>query len=545
MTDSPDRCGRPSQPSDPVALAARDAEQQPSQPVQSADAPSAAESRDGKSTHVPSSPPPTDRLPSPSAQDLAQRNPAFSLHTLPLDTLFALIQKEFFSVERATLPMEQYNFTTSLRYPTRNRYSNILAIEETLFPSPTPARAEEEGATRCPDEAETQKERRPVFSSSMDTGPTNSARQRGSGNMGGLRQQQQQQQRRRREEEEIAPSTAPPPFPYFNANTVALDNVEPVFIASQAPLPNTFEDFYRTLWENRIGLVIMLTSNVENGMLKADRYWPPSESDVQAERLIWTELRLRRNLYEAELGASTSPPPPDSGGRRSGAGERPGRWLSESFGSNDVKDSIVVGDFVVRKDPESPYVFSRALRLHLRPLIVQPKETLGGDGQAPPQRQDSLPPLPPLKVLQVQFVGWPDHGVPDSTKSFNALINLIHDHTSPRATEPAGPGDGASPIPPPSPPPVLVHCSAGVGRTGSLIGAYAALHLMKRGLFADGSMKDILRQMRRCRYFSVQRIEQYFYMYEFVLNRFGYPRQLEFHNASPKQAEIYYERLMR
>ncbi len=38
-----------------------------------------------------------------------------------------------------------------------------------------------------------------------------------------------------------------------------------MYIAAQAPLPNTFGDFFRMIWENNCEVIIMLTRWIENG----------------------------------------------------------------------------------------------------------------------------------------------------------------------------------------------------------------------------------------------------------------------------------------
>ncbi|XP_068115989.1 receptor-type tyrosine-protein phosphatase beta-like [Hyperolius riggenbachi] len=58
------------------------------------------------------------------------------------------------------------------------------------------------------------------------------------------------------------------------------------------------------------------------------------------------------------------------------------------------------------------------------------------------------------QVRHFHFTAWPDHGVPRTTKELIQFRNLIHEYTANR-------------FPPNSP--ILVHCSAGVGRTGTFI----------------------------------------------------------------------------
>lgn len=56
---------------------------------------------------------------------------------------------------------------------------------------------------------------------------------------------------------------------YINANII-----NKKYIMTQAPLPQTFHDFWRMIWEYEIPVVVMLTKLVENGKQKASQYWP-------------------------------------------------------------------------------------------------------------------------------------------------------------------------------------------------------------------------------------------------------------------------------
>lgn len=70
------------------------------------------------------------------------------------------------------------------------------------------------------------------------------------------------------------------------------------------------------------------------------------------------------------------------------------------------------------------------------------------------------------KLKQYHVICWPDHSIPDKLISYNficCLMNLIDFHFS---------GDSLSPI--------LVHCSAGIGRTGTLIALYNCYHILNK-----------------------------------------------------------------
>eukprot|EP01016_Furgasonia_blochmanni_P044705 TRINITY_DN6230_c0_g1_i10.p1 TRINITY_DN6230_c0_g1~~TRINITY_DN6230_c0_g1_i10.p1 ORF type:complete len:152 (+),score=19.20 TRINITY_DN6230_c0_g1_i10:697-1152(+) len=62
-----------------------------------------------------------------------------------------------------------------------------------------------------------------------------------------------------------------------------------------------------------------------------------------------------------------------------------------------------------------------------------------------------------LTVAQFQWTGWPDHGVP-SEGTYSIVEQLLDIMRKEYETKPAQP--------------IIVHCSAGVGRTGTLIALF-------------------------------------------------------------------------
>ena len=109
-------------------------------------------------------------------------------------------------------------------------------------------------------------------------------------------------------------------------------------------------------------------------------------------------------------------------------------------------------------------------------------------------------------IKQIQFTGWPDHGVPDGRdgKVFDIFSEIIEKTDQYK-------GDG----------PIVVHCSAGVGRTGTYIAMYALQKEIKKQINDKVeeirfSIFNLVRKMKEMRRFLVQVPEQYVFIYEFV-----------------------------
>ncbi|PWY69816.1 hypothetical protein BO94DRAFT_560656 [Aspergillus sclerotioniger CBS 115572] len=60
---------------------------------------------------------------------------------------------------------------------------------------------------------------------------------------------------------------------YVNANHMKAAYSGKSYIATQAPVPDTFNDFWRVVWEQDVRLVVSLTAEVERGQVKCHPYW--------------------------------------------------------------------------------------------------------------------------------------------------------------------------------------------------------------------------------------------------------------------------------
>ncbi|XP_036903466.1 tyrosine-protein phosphatase non-receptor type 3 isoform X7 [Sturnira hondurensis] len=200
---------------------------------------------------------------------------------------------------------------------------------------------------------------------------------------------------------------------YVNMEVPAADLVNK-YIAAQGPLPHTCAQFWQVVWDQKLPLIVMLTTLTERGRTKCHQYWP------------------------------------------------------------DPPDVAEHGNFHIRCQSEDctiAYVF--------REILVTNTKT--GEEHT---------------VTHLQYVAWPDHGVPDDSSDFLEFVSYVR---SLRVDAE----------------PVLVHCSAGIGRTGVLVTMETAMCLIERNL--PVYPLDIVRKMRDQRAMMVQTSSQYKFVCEAIL----------------------------
>lgn len=204
---------------------------------------------------------------------------------------------------------------------------------------------------------------------------------------------------------------------YINASYYCQkDSQKQTYISAQAPLPYTFEDFWRMIEQTRSPVIVMVTDLVDTqGRRKADQYWP-----------------------------------------------------------NTVGESFKYLEFTVEfvSERASKYVCEREFKIVPR--------TDNTDEEVDDE---------PLIVRQIQYLGWPDHGVPDDTGGLEDLIRRVNLHK------------GSLDVP------ITVHCSAGIGRTGTFIAAHSGRQdaVSGKGININGTVAG----MREGRPGMVQNSDQY------------------------------------
>ncbi|XP_027272650.1 receptor-type tyrosine-protein phosphatase S isoform X9 [Cricetulus griseus] len=205
---------------------------------------------------------------------------------------------------------------------------------------------------------------------------------------------------------------------YINANYVDGYRRQNAYIATQGPLPETFGDFWRMVWEQRSATVVMMTRLEEKSRIKCDQYWPNRGTETYG------------------------------------------------FIQVTLLDTMELATFCVR-------TFS-----------------LHKNGSSEKR-----------EVRHFQFTAWPDHGVPEYPTPFLAFLRRVKTCNPPDAG------------------PVVVHCSAGVGRTGCFIVIDAMLERIKTEKTVD--VYGHVTLMRSQRNYMVQTEDQYSFIHEALLEAVG------------------------
>ncbi|EFA82970.1 protein tyrosine phosphatase [Heterostelium album PN500] len=164
---------------------------------------------------------------------------------------------------------------------------------------------------------------------------------------------------------------------YINASYISDQySKEKKYICTQGPLENTFNDFWRMVWEVKSNVIVMLTREEENNKKKCDRYWIETGSKDYGNYRLHFETVITLN-------------------------------------------ELIQRYFVIEN--------------------IETKEK--------------------RKLVHYQYIAWPDHGTPVSIKGFLSLIQAVDKDVK------TGP--------------IIVHCSAGIGRSGTFCVVHSVVNYIK------------------------------------------------------------------
>lgn len=95
-------------------------------------------------------------------------------------------------------------------------------------------------------------------------------------------------------------------------------------------------------------------------------------------------------------------------------------------------------------------------------------------------------------VSHFQYTAWPDHGIPKDVKPVLEMIGLIRDSKTSETS------------------PILIHCSAGVGRTGTICAIDYICCLLRSGRLNEKfSLHSLVCELRKQRMGMIQTADQY------------------------------------
>ncbi|KAF8060941.1 hypothetical protein FPV67DRAFT_1631903 [Lyophyllum atratum] len=262
---------------------------------------------------------------------------------------------------------------------------------------------------------------------------------------------------------------------YVNASYVQPLGTNRRYIATQGPLDATFDDFWRLTWEQNVHVIVMLTKEIEGSMVKCGAYWADTKNP--ASHRAFGPLRLTLvSKVGLPAGIDLMHEDPESAGVSTQDGGGP----PGGFAFPPQSASIAHHNQLSRKR---------------RVSTIKRTFTLSHVG---------YPHLGARTVVQLQYLDWPDMNVPDDARGVLDLVKELEsavsetDHcvspvpASPLEEEEVGKDGGGKKIMQMDPGsgiarhalggcrPVLLHCSAGVGRTGGFIAVDAVLDAVRR-----------------------------------------------------------------
>lgn len=241
------------------------------------------------------------------------------------------------------------------------------------------------------------------------------------------------------------------------------------YIATQAPLPSTFETFWNAIWQENSRVICMLTREFESGRVQSHNYWDATDG---TQGMQWPSVQVKvleeRNLNgRGQVCQATKPT--DDPAKEQAAVQSATTCNEPSFfsvGGSSTTNGEKRQPEVDYDDPTAPVIIHRRIQLS---SVRFPQEA-------------------PRIIDQLQYVAWPDYSIPSDPEALLLYMDLANalqhqaqvqatssmpsQSVSPRGQAAGGKGEAIGPL--------ILHCSAGVGRTGTYIVIDSVLDVLRR-----------------------------------------------------------------
>ncbi|TKR67656.1 hypothetical protein L596_023773 [Steinernema carpocapsae] len=250
-------------------------------------------------------------------------------------------------------------------------------------------------------------------------------------------------------------------------------------ICAQAPMSNTSGYFYRMAIEQQCNVIVMLCDFKE----RSQKTREPVDQQSQKQRKD-SGTKTKTNKTRSTTGTTT----------RSKDREEPEEVKYQMVQKSYDYVPLEEGDFLV-----------------FGALTVRNKKTKSVGGmkgsrelEKVVQRELEITDVRTKKVytiIHLHYASWPDHRVPTSPFTCLEVCNIARVQAREK--------------------PVLVHCSAGIGRTGTVALIELAVQKMTKPdraqMIAPFRMVDALNEIRMARWHSVQTDQQYVFAHRCVI----------------------------
>lgn len=209
------------------------------------------------------------------------------------------------------------------------------------------------------------------------------------------------------------------------------------YIATQAPLPSTFETFWRAVWQQNSRTIAMLTREYESGRVQSHNYWSESSYGSTIKLRLLEERELNsRGMHCNEGGISMTKASSTGGGG-------------------------FFADVPRASSKEDPVMILRKIEL-----------SYAGSNE------------PPRLVHHLQYIGWPDYTIPTDPEALLVFMDLAsqcqHQAHLALSGGKTPKNDGMKWTRESATGPLMLHCSAGVGRTGTYAVVDSVLDVLRR-----------------------------------------------------------------